>query len=110
ALARKQELRASLRSLRNEMTQEGRKRASESITRDLLALERYKAARTVLAYMSFDTEFSTDRFVRQTLDDSKSLVLPRIDRTRNQLELRAVRDLDAELVPGLWGIREPNAD
>ncbi len=41
------------------------------------------------------------------LADGKTLVLPRVVREPRQLELYAVRDLAADLVPGVWGIEEP---
>jgi 5-formyltetrahydrofolate cyclo-ligase len=34
-------------------------------------------------------------------------LLPRINRAQRALELRHVTDLGADLVPGVWGIREP---
>lgn len=106
----KSELRQRMQALREAITLEDRQRASDAITLDVLALDRYKAARTVMAYMTFGSEFLTDRFVSNTLDQSKVLVLPRVDRTRNQLALYAVRDLDVELTSGPWGIREPRPD
>lgn len=103
-------LRARLHALRDSMTQEDRRCASEAITRDLLELERYKTARTVLAYMSFGSEFLTDGFIRSTLDNSKILVLARVERTRNCLELHVVRGTENELTAGPWGIREPRPE
>jgi 5-formyltetrahydrofolate cyclo-ligase len=109
-IATKSEVREGLHALRNAMTPEERQRASDAITVDLLALERYQAARTVMAYMTFGSEFVTNRFIGHALAASKVLVLPRIDRARNRLALHAVRDLDAELTTGPWGIREPRPD
>lgn len=108
--AAKRDLRVRLNSLRNGMSQQDRLRASDAITLELLALDRYKAARTVMAYMTFGSEFVTDKFIRRALDDSKALVLPRVDRRNSRLELYEVRDLDSELVAGPWGIREPRPD
>lgn len=109
-IATKSDLRERLHAVRNAMTPEKRQRASDAITADLLALERYQGARTVMAYMTFGSEFLTDRFIGHALAASKVLVLPRIDRSHDRLELHAVRDLDAELTAGPWGIREPRPD
>jgi 5,10-methenyltetrahydrofolate synthetase len=37
----------------------------------------------------------------------QALILPRVDRVRRALALYRVRDLDRDLVPGVFGIREP---
>jgi 5,10-methenyltetrahydrofolate synthetase len=108
--ALKADLRKRLKALRDGMPVQDRLRASNVITHELLALGRYKAARSVLAYMSFGSEFATDEFVRHVLADSKTLALPRIERTRNRLELFTVRDLDTELTEGPWGIKEPRPE
>lgn len=110
AIAMKADLRTRLSAMRNGMTRENRQRASDAITLKILALDTYRAARTVMAYMTFGSEFLTDRFIRNTLDESKVLVLPRLDRVGNELQLYAVGDLDTELTAGPWGIREPQPD
>ena len=38
---------------------------------------------------------------------AKRLALPRVNRHTNQLDLYWVDDLENQLEPGLWGIREP---
>jgi 5-formyltetrahydrofolate cyclo-ligase len=103
----KADLRKRLIALRNGMTDKDRLQASDAITSELLTLQPYKAARSVLAYMSFGSEFPTDKFIGHVLTDFKTLVLPRVERTRHRLELYAVRDLESELTEGPLGIREP---
>jgi 5-formyltetrahydrofolate cyclo-ligase len=73
----------------------------------LLTLPEYRHASVVLAYMSLGAEFETDAFVRRALADRKTLVLPRVNRVLRRLDLFAVSDLDGDLAPGVWGIREP---
>jgi 5-formyltetrahydrofolate cyclo-ligase len=73
----------------------------------LLALPAYRAARAVAAYASFGSEFDTSEFLATALAEGKQLALPRINRAQGALELRHVVDLDADLVAGVWGIREP---
>ena len=46
-------------------------------------------------------------FFARILTDGKQLLLPRINRAQRALELRHVVDLGADLVSGVWGIREP---
>ena len=84
-----------------------RSRNSQTITQKLRALPEYRAADVVAAYASFGSEFDTSEFLAGILADGKQLVLPRINRAQRILELRQVDDLDADLVAGVWGIREP---
>jgi 5-formyltetrahydrofolate cyclo-ligase len=79
-----------------------------AMTLRLRALTQYRRARTVLATLSFGTEWDTRAFAEGVLADGKTLVLPRVVREPRQLELYAVRNLAADLVPGVWGIEEPD--
>jgi 5-formyltetrahydrofolate cyclo-ligase len=84
-----------------------RARHSSTITAKLLALPAYRAADIVAAYASFGSEFDTSEFLAAALAAGKKLVLPTINRALRALELRQVSDLKADLVAGVWGIREP---
>lgn len=80
---------------------------SQTITHKLRALPVYPSANVVAAYASFGSELDTSGFLAGVLADGKQLVLPRINRALRALELRQVSDLGADLVQGVWGIREP---
>jgi 5,10-methenyltetrahydrofolate synthetase len=84
-----------------------RSRDSHTITQKLCALPAYRAANFVAAYASFGSELDTSEFIARILTDGKQLLLPRINRAQRALELRQVVDLGADLVAGVWGIREP---
>ena len=84
-----------------------RRSNSQSITRKLSAIRAYREANVVAAYASFGSELDTSEFLAGVLTDGKRLVLPRVNRAQRALELRHVRDLAADLVSGVWGIREP---
>jgi len=45
--------------------------------------------------------------VAQALIEGKRLVLPKVNRHTNHLDLYRVDDLENQLESGLWGIREP---
>ena len=62
----------------------------------------------VLGYASFGSEIDTRPWLEGVLDGGRALVLPRIDREARRLALHQVRDLGADLVPGVWGIAEPD--
>ena len=82
-------------------------RDSQTITQKLCALPAYRAANVVAAYASFGSELDTAEFLACILTDGKQLLLPRINPAQRALELRQVVDLGADLVSGVWGIREP---
>jgi 5-formyltetrahydrofolate cyclo-ligase len=106
----KAELRTRLLAQRNALAPDDRASFSESITRSLLALDAYRQARKVLAYMTFGSEFMTEAFLRDALRQGKALALPRIDRIHDRLDLHDVCEFDSELAAGPWGIREPRPD
>ena len=99
--------RAALRTQREALSPAVRAAFSRRITDALIALPEYRRASVVLAYMSMGAEFETDAFVRRVLADHKTLVLPRVNRAQRCLDLYAVGDLDRDLAPGVWEIREP---
>jgi 5-formyltetrahydrofolate cyclo-ligase len=57
--------------------------------------------------MSMGSEFDTGQFVADALASGKALCLPRVDRAARRLEVRRVENVLGELIPGVWGIREP---
>ena len=105
----KKSLRATILAARDAMPDDVRRRASEAIAQRLLALDAYRDATSVLTYMSFGKELDTQTFFDQLLRDKKIAVLPRIDKNTKSLKLHRV-DRRADLVDGVWGIREPRID
>jgi 5-formyltetrahydrofolate cyclo-ligase len=100
-------LRKAVLERRDAANAAGRIRDSHTITQKLCALPAYRTAHVVAAYASFGSEFDTSEFLATVLADGKQLVLPRINRAERALELRHVVDMEADLVSGIWGIREP---
>jgi 5,10-methenyltetrahydrofolate synthetase len=106
-LTTKPDIRKKLLALREELSPHMRAAYSASITERLLQFPEYQQADTVLGYMNFGAEFASERWVEQALADGKKLILPRVNRHTNHLDLYWVNDLESQLQPGLWGIREP---
>jgi 5,10-methenyltetrahydrofolate synthetase len=103
----KKALRASVVAQRDALDAETRRRDSQAITTKLLTLAAYRAAGVVCAYASFGSEFDSAAFCSEVVAAGKRLLLPRINRAARTLELREVKNLDGDLVAGIWGIREP---
>lgn len=109
-MSEKDELRQQVLARRDALGAARRASFSTSITARVLALPSYQAARCVMAYWSIGSEFETAGLVADARAEGKTLVLPRAPRGGRMLELYAVRDPEHELVPGVFGIREPRAE
>jgi len=104
------DIRTRVLARRNGLSGAERAGLSERITTRLLALDAYRNAGCVMAYVGFGSEIDTTRFVAATLSQAKSLVLPRVERGSRTLKLYVVQDPEQQLEPGVWGIRQPRAD
>jgi 5-formyltetrahydrofolate cyclo-ligase len=100
-------IRKKILALREQLTSDIHVAYSAAITRRIMQLEAYQQAGTILAYMNIAAEFASELWVQEVLADGKRLALPRVNRHTNQLDLYWVDDLENQLEPGLWGIREP---
>jgi 5,10-methenyltetrahydrofolate synthetase len=105
----KAELRAAMIARREGLSVAERSRHSGNLVAALTALPEYAAARSVLATMAIGSEWDTKPFLERARRDGKTLVLPRVaGPAPKRLRLHAVADLDADLVPGVWDIPEPD--
>ena len=103
-------LRREVLAARDALTPTTREAFSEKISQQILALDAWKQARTVLAYLSFGSEYITDGLITDAKARGKQLVLPRVDRASRTLVLHAVSDTVSEVQAGVWGIREPRPE
>jgi 5-formyltetrahydrofolate cyclo-ligase len=106
-LDKKQALRITLLAARAALTLAERARLNVQIIQRMAAMPDYQRANTVLAYMNFGSEFGGADWAARVLTDGKRLLLPKVNRATNELDLYWVEDLDAQLEQGAWGINEP---
>ena len=106
--AAKRALRQTVLARRDAVVPGERAAWSTAIFARLMGLPTVQRAWEVLAYHAFGSEPETLPFLRALLAGDKGLLLPRIDRAARALTVHRVRDLDADLTPGPWGIREPD--
>lgn len=106
----KAEIRAAALARRDALDPALRREYSRLILDRVLTMDEFRRAQTVLAYSNFGSELETGPFVLAALDARKRLLLPRINRAADRLEIYQVKDLATELVDGVWGIREPHAE
>ncbi len=102
----KRALRAEIRARERALDPGRKEESSAAICRALAALPQFAAAKIVLAYRGLAREIDTRAFLRETLAQGKTLLLPRCEPER-ALALCVVNDLDADLTPGVFGIPEP---
>ncbi len=103
----KQKIRKNILSLRKQLPSEIKAAHDAAILERLLQMPEYRNAETLLGYMNFGSEFSSENWAAQVLEDGKRLVLPRVNHHTNMLDLYLVDDLENQIEQGLWGIREP---
>ncbi|MEO7725635.1 MAG: 5-formyltetrahydrofolate cyclo-ligase [Burkholderiales bacterium] len=106
----KSTLRKQIIAARDALLPAVRRELSARITAQLLALDAYRNARCVLAYMSFGSEFETATLIEDALAYGKAVCLPRVVQGTRELALHRVTNLGDDLQSGTWGIREPRAD
>jgi 5-formyltetrahydrofolate cyclo-ligase len=107
-LASKAALRAQILAQRDALDPMWRVDASRVMTAALLRDTRLVRAATISAYLSIGSEVDTRPLVGLLLSRGSNVVLPRIAQSPRRLELHRVSDLDHDLLPGVWGILEPD--
>lgn len=105
---RKADLRARLLATRRGLGASARARASHRIRAHLAGLAEVARAEVVLGYAATDAEVDLDPLLTDLLARGATVALPVVEGSR--LRLAAVTDLDADLVAGHLGVREPRAD
>lgn len=87
---------------------EPEERAAKSllIQQKLYGLKEFQEAKTVMSFLDFRQEVETTSIAELLIDQKKKLVLPRVAEHGIMIPL-VVRDLEADIEPGAWGIREP---
>jgi len=103
----KQQIRKQIIAAREQLSAAVRAAHSSAIIERLMQLPEYQQAETVLGYMNFGAEFSSDLWGERVLADGKRLALPKVNHHTGKLDLYWVDDLENQLAAGLWGIREP---
>jgi len=106
---RKQTLRQRIIAARREVSASDRLNWSNNIVRLICDHPAYHQAKTVLGYLNFGAEFEAELWVKQALVDNKRVLLPRVNTGSKYLDLYQIRDLENDVAPGAWGIREPLA-
>jgi 5-formyltetrahydrofolate cyclo-ligase len=100
-------LRQSIINARSKVGEAERAKLSTAITARLTQLNAYRTAHKVLGYLNFGAEYAAELLVQQALGDGKQVWLPKVNRMTNELDVYRVKDLQRDVAPGAWDIREP---
>lgn len=91
---------------RDAISGELRKSKDGSIRERLLALPEFSTAAVILLYASFKSEVDTFEAIKYCLSNNKTVVLPRVNETKEALSLYEIKDI-SELAKGHFGVPEP---
>lgn len=101
----KAELRSRAQHARAALGAQHRAEASAAICARVLSLPEATASQVVAGYAATGAEVDIDPVLRQLLGIARTVALPWVDGSR--IHMAAVADLEADLVPGWRGVREP---
>lgn len=100
----KNQLKEAILKKRNSLPNEEIIERSRKIGNNLLNLEKYKNSKTVMFFVSFNSEVNTHDMIRQALNN-KTVIVPKV--VHKEIEPSVIIDFD-NLVPGnKFGIQEP---
>ena len=102
----KRALRAQMRALRRQMTEEERRAAAQAACGHLLADARWRRAKVILGYAACGGELDVWPLLHAALAEGKSVALPRCE--GDALALCQIES-EGDLSPGTMGILEPKA-
>ena len=107
--SRKIELRSRYKRLRENFSAEKKAELDEKLCENFLALEQYKSARTVFAFVSKDIEVDTENIIKSALQDGKRVAVPLCNTEDTTIRFYYISSFD-DLKPGYYGLREPDTE
>lgn len=105
----KDELRKSMKALREQMGAEERKRVDAAIAEQVKSLPQYAIATEIFTYLSVGEEVDTREIIRDAWAAGKTVAVPRCVPGTRTMEWHAISSFD-NLEKGSFGIEEPPAD
>ena len=103
----KTELRNSIKEERRNMEPEEKAKLDSGVARNVFRLYQYKAAKTVLVYVSTSIEVDTFEIIKGAWRDGKRVAVPRCIPDTRLMEFHYIESMD-DLSPGSFGVLEPD--
>ena len=102
----KAEIRRQMRSMRRALSWEEQKRAADGVYAQIMRMESYRSARTVMAYAAVRGELSLERVMEDIRASGRRLALPRCEEG-GEMDACLVTER-RQLRQGAYGIWEPD--
>ena len=99
----KNQLKESILEKRNSLSEEKILEKSNQIKNKLFNLSQYKKSKTIMFFVSFNSEVNTHEMIKESLKN-KTIVVPKV--VSHEIEPSIIIDFD-NLVSGKFGILEP---
>jgi len=105
----KKVLRKKILKMRDELDTQYRKVSSDKILNQVMKLEEFKNAKTIMTFVSFSSEVDTRGFIEKCWEIGKRVVTPLAKMKTKELEIYKINNW-SQLQPGVYGILEPIPD
>jgi 5-formyltetrahydrofolate cyclo-ligase len=102
----KQDIRKKILDHREAIDTDIRKQWDENILNNLIKSDWYKKANTIFAFVSFKSEADTHKIIKYSIQDQKTVCVPRIKSKQKGIEIFKIDSFD-QLENGYFGILEP---
>ncbi|MGM0602367.1 MAG: 5-formyltetrahydrofolate cyclo-ligase [Bacillota bacterium] len=103
----KEKMRTEYLNQRSKIPLEKITKWSEKITNKFFKLEEVKKAKSIMSYVSFRKEVQTYNLMERLLDEGYILYVPYTIKEKTTLGIAEISDLEKDLKPGVFGVREP---
>lgn len=105
----KRALREKVLTLRSALSEEQRGIKSRKVQEFASSITEFQEAQTIMLFLNFRDEVETTGLARIVLELGKRLVLPRCA-PKGILIPALIHDMQTDIEPGTWGIREPKKE
>lgn len=105
---KKQIIRENFISVRKQLPSYEHEKRSASVYEYLKSTEIFKNAGSVMVYVSTGSEVSTREAIRDMINNGKRVIVPYCIKEARNLGIAEIRDMDKDLVNGLFKIPEPH--
>lgn len=103
----KNQIRKEMLKLRKTLCEYEIEEKSKKIYERLAAMDMFRDAKNIMAYMAFRNEVDTLPIINHCLRENKKMILPVSIKETKQLLLSELKDPYKELHEGTYGIKEP---
>ena len=98
-------LREKIMQSRNSLSNEEILSRSKKIEKNLFSLNEFKNAKTIMLFVSFDSEVYTHDMIKDILKSKKNIAVPKV--VEHEIHPSLIIDFDQLIPSGIFGILEP---